>query len=44
MEKIPLENSTFEELLKIKEKEQRKTCDQTLRRLITIYKERDRHE
>lgn len=42
--KIRLENSTFEELLEIKEKEKCKTYDQTLRHLITFYKERDRHE
>ncbi|KYK27650.1 MAG: hypothetical protein AYK19_06495 [Theionarchaea archaeon DG-70-1] len=42
--KIPLEDSTFEELLDIKEKERCKTYDQIFRRLITLYKERDRHE
>lgn len=41
---IELENSIFEELLDFKEKEQCKTYDQTLKHLMTFYKEGNRHK
>ena len=42
--RIELEDSIFKELLDIKEREHCKTYDQTFRRLISLYRERDQRQ